>query len=414
MIRNFLCIKNKNTLSNADKLLYNPYKNIIINFFELATNKSAAEFDPISRAFSGIDNVDKDIKNYYEAMLGITSYYQASKGGRGKYIEKRFASITEFCGLGIQIKKIPLWLENPLLVRNKSLFGETVLTREEKSKLRLSKWSWIGNDKEDNVTTDLGNIFKGSVLYMELKNRIDSGGTAARREVWDTKFKKIINLISSGKKIFKNNSNRYNFLEIYNYFKINRVKLNLGILFNVDGLPATKEMDKTGGGFFSTNRDLCRSLKSYVENSTNFEVVNFNTDELKLNLKLRGINFYVDIATIYGNDIPQILLDRKLPLTDLLFSKFDDIWLSQLLAIDERANLLKFNDNALLEIKNVLERKHNTRKTFDTFIMSGGKRGLKKLLTILKNEINNKFIPERRNKKDYLNDLLYFYGGRES
>jgi len=249
MIRNFLCIKDKSRLPNEDKLLYQPYKNIIVNFFDLATNKLAIEFDPISRAFSGIDNADKDIKNYYEAMLGITSYYQASKGGRGKYVEKRFASVADFCNLGIQIKKIPLWLEQPTLVRKKSLSIDE-LSREENSKLRLSSWDWIGNDKEDNITTDLGSIFRNSISYLELKNRIDSGGTSARREVWDTKFKKIINLISNNKKIFKNNEKKYSLLDIYYYFKINTIGLNLGILFNIDGSPATKEMDKIGGGFF--------------------------------------------------------------------------------------------------------------------------------------------------------------------
>jgi len=414
MIRNFLCIKDKNRLPNGDKLLYQPYKNIIVNFFDLATNKLAIGFDPISRAFSGIDNADKDIKNYYEAMLSIASYYQASKGGRGKYVEKRLVSVADFCNLGIQIKKIPLWLDQPTLVRKKSL-SINELSREENSKLRLSSWDWIGDDKEDNTTTDLGSIFRNSILYLELKNRIDSGGTSARREVWDTKFKKIINLISNNKKIFKNNGKKYSLLDIYYCFKINTIRLNLGILFNIDGSPATKEMDKIGGGFFSTNKDLCLSLKSYVENNTNFKIVNCNPEELNLNLKLKNSDFDVNIATIYGNEVPQVLLGKKLPLTDLLFSKFDDIWLSQLLAIEERTNLLKFNNNVLLQIKEKVDKNISLRKIFDGFIMSEGQeKNLNKLLEMIKDKIDNKLIPERRNKENYISDILYFYGSKES
>jgi hypothetical protein len=89
--RNLLCIKRREGLDLGHMLLYNPYKNMLQNFVELMINPKAIEFDPVSKVFSGLESVSEDVKHYYEALLGVTSYYQASKGGRGKYIEKKLS-----------------------------------------------------------------------------------------------------------------------------------------------------------------------------------------------------------------------------------------------------------------------------------------------------------------------------------
>ena len=73
--RNLLCIKKKENLDLGHILLYEPYKNILSNFVDLATNPKAIEFDPVSRAFSGLESVSEDIKHYYESLLGVTSYF---------------------------------------------------------------------------------------------------------------------------------------------------------------------------------------------------------------------------------------------------------------------------------------------------------------------------------------------------
>ena len=105
MTRQFLTLHDPDTLSNSDYLLYKPYKNLVSNFYQLATQKDANQFDFISRQFNGIENADKDIKHYYESLLGVTSYFQAAKGGRGKYIEKKIASSLETCCLDIKNKR---------------------------------------------------------------------------------------------------------------------------------------------------------------------------------------------------------------------------------------------------------------------------------------------------------------------
>jgi len=93
--RNLLCVKAKNKLELGQKLLYEPYKNILINFKELCININAKDFDPVAKVYDGLLSVPVEIREYYEALLGVTSYYQHSQGGKGKYLEKKLASSRE-------------------------------------------------------------------------------------------------------------------------------------------------------------------------------------------------------------------------------------------------------------------------------------------------------------------------------
>lgn len=57
----------------------------------------------------------------------------------------------------------------------------------------MKKENYLFVTKDEVV--DLCNILKeeNKISFMELKNRIDSGGTAARREIYNTKFRAILN-----------------------------------------------------------------------------------------------------------------------------------------------------------------------------------------------------------------------------
>ncbi|NPA34122.1 MAG: hypothetical protein GXO48_04230, partial [Chlorobi bacterium] len=55
--RNMLCLKNKENLDLGHIILYEPYKNILLRFYELATDPKAVEFDPVSRIFDGLESV---------------------------------------------------------------------------------------------------------------------------------------------------------------------------------------------------------------------------------------------------------------------------------------------------------------------------------------------------------------------
>ncbi|MCD6490157.1 MAG: hypothetical protein J7K20_05465 [Thermodesulfobacterium sp.] len=250
--RNLLCVKKENSLDLGHLLLYKPYKNIVVNFITLATEKNAIDFDPISRAFDGLESISEEMKHYYEALLGITSYYQHSQGGKGKYVEKKISSVTDTCSMNIKLSELPIWLEYPELHRKKGIFTQSGLTSEEKSILRNVDWNWLGREEE---TTDVGNLLPDNKLVLiELKNRVDTGGTAGRREIWTKKFKKIVELLGSDTKLYEKDNKKFSLAELLQHFNIKNFEIYIGILFNVEGTPATKEGDKQRGFFLQMQK----------------------------------------------------------------------------------------------------------------------------------------------------------------
>ena len=221
--RNMLCIKKKENLDIGHLLLYNPYKNILSNFMELATKKEAKDFDPVAKVYHGLLSAPPEIRDYYEALLGVTSYYQASKGGRGRYIEKKLASSFDFCSLDIKLSQIPFWLTHPTIHKKKGIFTQRGLSTSEKRLIRRFPWDWIGNNDEE---TDIGSIIKNekkTMVLMEIKNRVDSGGTAARREIWTSqKFGIILDHLIENKKIYRRHESRgiedFTFAEMLSHF----------------------------------------------------------------------------------------------------------------------------------------------------------------------------------------------------
>ncbi|GAG97447.1 unnamed protein product, partial [marine sediment metagenome] len=259
-----LCLKNKESLDLGHRLLYEPYKNILVNFVKLALNPKEKDFDPVSRVFDGLESVSEDLKHYYEALMGITSYYQHSQGGRGKYVEKRLASLEKTCTLNIKLSELPSWLKYPDLHRKKGILTLKGLSTKEKSKIRRTEWDYL--DEEDE-TTDLGNLLteENTIVLLELKNRVDSGGTAARREIWTKKFKNILNVLSRDQpKLYQKNSNELSLIELIQHFGFKKLEIYIGILFDIDGNPATKEKDKQQG-FYSSNEEGYRDLKNTID-----------------------------------------------------------------------------------------------------------------------------------------------------
>lgn len=76
--RNLLCVRPKESLDIGHLLLYEPYKNILINFKKLCIDLEAKDFDPVAKVFDGLLSVPSHIKEYYESLLGVSSYYQHS------------------------------------------------------------------------------------------------------------------------------------------------------------------------------------------------------------------------------------------------------------------------------------------------------------------------------------------------
>ncbi|MBI4646810.1 MAG: hypothetical protein HY738_09515 [Bacteroidia bacterium] len=408
MKRNILTIKNTENLSPGDFLLYNLYKNIVTNFYHSATDVKTNNYDIDSNIYKKFYNADENIKHYYEAMLGVTSYFQASKGGRGKYIEKKIASISENCCLDISIKELPVLLTNTDILRKKKIFGNEYLSREEKSILRLNEWDYI---VDSNETTDLISIINNKLIFLELKNRVDSGGVAARREVLDTKFIKILEYFASDKKIYKVKDDKYSLYEMCKYFGINNITLNMGFLFNVTGEVATIYGDKKLG-FYSANKDGFDSILKFAQDSENLEILKIEHESISI--KLKKTDFFIDINIVYGNEIPKVLFDKNIDISELLLDKYDDIWLFQLLAIEEITNLIKYGNNIILSIKKIIGSNIKYRKLFDKFINSEGSDIDSLSLICKKVLIEDKFFTAERNKLDYLHDIIYLFCANES
>jgi len=407
--RNLLCVKNEENLDLGHLLLYKPYKNIVINLVNLATDKNATDFDPVSKIFDGLESISDDMKDYYEAFLGVTSYYQHSQGGRGKYVEKKISSVMETCSMNIKLSELPLWLEHPELHRKRGIFTQSGLTQEEKSIIRNIHWDWCGRDDE---TTDIGNLLidDRTIILVELKNRVDSGGTAGRREIWTKKFKTILDYLSNKTELYRKGKTTYSLSDLLDSFGINSVELYVGILFNVGGDPATKQGDREKG-FYSSNVEGYNDLRNFIISNPNLEIIAEDSNNLHLNFNLTDSNIQVKVAAIYGNEIPRSLFRRDYSVNDLLILRYDDIWLSQLLAIDERAFLLKYGKNFMTIIRDLIKGDWDLRQRYDTLIRSECEEAklkgfIQHLLDRYRNLFEDMLVPPNRDKDEYIGDIV--------
>jgi len=403
--RNLLTIRIRENLDLGNKLLFDPYQNIVTKLVNLSIEREAKDFDPVYKGFSGLESIDKEKRDYYEAFLGVTSYYQASKGGRGKYNEKKISSYFDNCSITIKISEIPTWLLNPELYRKKGINTLKRLTSSEKRILREKKW--IFNYDEDE-TSDIGAIIReeNMLILLESKNRVDSGGVPARRELWTKKFKLIFKMLTDNNCYYKKSGKIYNLIDMFKYFNIYNLEIYIGILFNVDGLPATKEGDKSKG-FYSANEEGYKDLSSEIKDK-GFRIED-DIEKLEINIDFNGLK--VKFGVLYGDDILKTIFKSDKSVSDLLILKYDDIWLSQLLAIKERTILLKYGSNCMAILKNLLSQDSNLKKLYDDVIFKEGSyESLVKILEyILKNynqEFSDHLFPIKTGREEYLSDVI--------
>lgn len=408
--RNLLCVKAKENLDLGHILLYEPYKNILINFKELRIDIDAKDFDPVAKVYDGLLSAPSEIRYYYEALLGVTSYYQASKGGRGKYIEKKIASSFETCSLGIELSKLPLWLEYPSLHKKKGIFTQQGLSLEEKKILRTIEWDWLG---ERDVNTDVGSIIQDekTMVLIEIKNRVDSGGTAGRREIWTSeKFGIFVEYLKSSKKLFRKSGKEFSLAELLENFGIETIEIYIGVLFDIGDKPATVQSDKTNG-FYSSSNEGFKYLRDMVTQSSTINIINEDTENLQMELSLTYSKLKVRIGALYGNDITSKLFRKSLPVSELLLLRYDDIWLSQLITIDERAMLLKHQNNFTTTFISLLSRDKDLREKYDALINSEcSELKLKEVVNYLfirySAMFEDKMLPAGKDKVEYLADVI--------
>lgn len=408
--RNLLCVKVKEKLDIGQILLYEPYKNILIKFKELCIDINAKDFDPVAKIYDGLLSVPSDIREYYEALLGVTSYYQHSQGGKGKYIEKKLASSFETCSLNIEISRLPLWLEYPKLHKKRGIFTQQGLSKEEKRIFRITDWDWIG---DRDVSVDVGSIIsdENALVLVEIKNRVDTGGTAGRREIWTSeKFGIFVGYLDSNKKVFRKKDKEFSLVELLENFGVRILELYIGVLFDKSDNPATIETDKING-FYSSSKQGFEYLKSLIKQSSTMNISEENSENLQMELGLTYSNLKVRIGALYGNDVTSRLFRKRLPVSDLLLLKYDDIWLSQLIAIDERAILLKNQSNYMTIFLDLLKRDSGLRIKYDTLINSEcGESELKEIINYLIDKylaiFEDKLVPAGKEKKEYLADVI--------
>ena len=420
--RNMLCIKRKESLDIGHLLLYNPYKNILLNFMELAIKKEAENFDPVAKVYHGLLSAPPEIKEYYEALLGVTSYYQASKGGRGRYIEKKLASSFEFCSLDVKLSQIPFWLTYPVIHKKKGIFTLQGLSASEKKLIRRFNWDWIGEVDEE---TDLGSIIESEIenekvmVLMEIKNRVDSGGTAARREIWTSqKFGIMLDYLIEDKKIYRKYEGRevkdFSLSEMLLHFDVHNIEMYIGILFDITDSPASIDADKRNG-FYSSSREGFNYLLNKMMNSKKFDIIDVDNEKLQVTASHKPYSIIVKCGALYGDEVTEKLFRRRVPVSDLLLLRYDDIWLSQLITISERENLLKHNKNYITILRSLLMKDWNVRKLYDEFIScEGSEKTLDNLVRYIIKKHDDKFPSELCSpsvkKDEYLADIIQFLG----
>lgn len=408
--RNLLCVKKENKLKLGQLLIYKPYKNILQKFVQLATDIGAKDFDPVAKVYYGLLSAPKKIRDYYEALLGVTSYYQSSHGGRGRYIEKKIASAFENCSLDIKLSELPIWLKLPKLHKRKGIFTLNGLSTKERSSMRTIEWDWTGSRDEN---TDLGSMLKKekSIILLEAKNRIDTGGSSARREIWTSqKFGIILDYLLSGEKIYKKNGKKFSLIELIKFFGFKNLEMYIGILFDKGDRPATIKIDKQKG-FYSTSKEGFKYLLNKIRSSEEVDILNEDLDSLEIELYFKKQDFKLKIGSLYGNDITARLFRKKFPVSNLLLLKYDDMWLSSLTAIDERTFLIKYGKNFMSAFKEILKRDKKLRMAYDDLIESECKiQKLKKVVVYLlknyKKNFENRFIPSNATKDQYLADII--------
>lgn len=296
------------------------------------------------------------------------------------------------------------------------------MSDSEKGLIRKFHWSWSGDIDEE---TDIGSIIKNenTMVLMEIKNRVDSGGTAARREIWTSqKFGIILDYLIENKKVYRRHeigkTEDFTFAEMLLHFDIQHLEMYVAILFDITDVPASINADKRNG-FYSSSKEGFNYLLSKMKNSKKFDIITVNDEKLQVEANHKPSGIIIKCGALYGDEVTEKLFRQRIPVSDLLLLRYDDIWLSQLIAISERANLLKFGKNYISIFKEILTRDWNARGLYDEFISSEGEeKALNKLMDYLLKEHSERFpsefCPFSTEKEEYLADVIQFLGAVEA
>lgn len=184
----------------------------------------------------------------------------------------------------------------------------------------------------------------------------------------------------------------------------------IGVLFDKSDNPATVETDRIHG-FYSSSKQGFEYLKNLIKQSPTISIIKEDSENLQMDLGLTYSNLKVKIGALYGNDITSRLFRKSLPVSDLLLLRYDDIWLSQLITIEERAILLKNQRNYMTTFLDLLKRDRDLRIRHDDLINSECEKiKLEKIINYLLDkysaDFENKLLPAGKDKEGYLADII--------
>jgi len=392
-----ICTEPKNEIEKGLKRMY--LKRVREMFKKTLSMESIFNiFDEVFHGLSQASLVSENLHSFYESLLTITSYYQHSQAGRGSLVAKLLEDLgtSEKMEFEFALMKLP------------QLLGQTI--KIEESGLTKQKFDIINKSNEN-------------LVFCELKMKVYSGCTAGRIELMEkfNKFTKLIIENQSFRNCIKNGG-------IKNIFLIG------GILFDIQGTPATAQKDEEWGicynGLLRGKNDIIKTLKD--------KNIQYMIDDKKIPEKAFLIEFEIDeikvnIIAVYGNEVIKSLFVGKQKYDIEHFRKqlgnmlYDDLWLGQIITISERAvldqnfkknknlnnyviSILK-NNGMLLEVNKFrLSRNNETLEKVTLKIIEMVKDYDKNLSEIspIPAEIIIKSSGEDYDIKDYVADIIQF------
>lgn len=301
--------KPKNDIEAGLKRMY--LRRIQEMFRRVTTMESTFNvFDEVFHGLSQASLINENLHSFYESFLTISSYYQHSQAGRGSLVAQLLKDLgnSEKMEFEFTLNKLPQLLDQNIKL--------------EESELTTQKF-------------DIINKNKGNISFCELKMKVYSGCTAGRIELVE-KFNKFTKLITTNK----------NFRNCIKNAKIKNIFLIGGILFDIQGEPATKQKDKQWGicynGLIRGKKDIVKTLE---DSKIKYELNENDANEKAFVIKFNINDIGVSIVAVYGNEVIKSLFAGehrhdikyfKKQLEDMLY---DDLWLGQIITLSERTVL---------------------------------------------------------------------------
>lgn len=355
-------------------------------------------FDEIFHGLAQTSSISENLHSFYESFLTITQYYQHSQAGRGSLVAKLLEDLgtSEIMKFEFSLKKLP------------QILGQEI--ELEDSELTKQKFDIVNKNKE-------------SLAFCELKMKVYSGCTAGRIELME-KFNKFTKLIIENQ----------NFRNCVKNGKIKNIFLIGGVLFDIQGDPATKQKDEEWGicynGLMRGSNDIIKTLEDkQIEYKINKEdseekafIIEFLLDGIKIN-----------IIAVYGNEVIKTLFMGKHKHDVNYFKKqleemlYDDLWLGQIISLSERVildqnfkknkNLNNFIITILNDEKLLMEIKKLQFNKKENFLEELVDKVLEVVNSSDKNLLQIKPIPaeliinssgEKYNLKNYVGDIIQF------